>query len=107
MDYKTSSPDRYLLLKEYARKNRKFPTMAESVLWQRLRNRQLEAKFVRQHVVGDYIVDFMTYGSELVIEVDGAYHSEPRQKEDDQIREDVLTSMGLKVVRFTNEEVLC
>ncbi|MFC2449277.1 MAG: endonuclease domain-containing protein, partial [Prevotella denticola] len=42
----------------------------------------------------------------LIIEVDGAYHCEPQQQEDDQIRTDILSNMGYKVIRFTNEEVL-
>ena len=63
-------------------------------------------KFLRQHIIGDYIVDFVSREQGLVIEVDGGYHSEREQKEDDAIREHDLYSMGFHVLRFTNEEVL-
>ena len=107
MSYKTASPDRYELLKAFARENRKNATLAENVLWEYLRNGELGEKFLRQHIIGDYIVDFVSRHDGLVIEVDGGYHSEPRQQEEDNLREVVLEQMGYHVIRFTNEEVLC
>ncbi len=59
MIYKTVSPDRYDILKAYARENRKNATLAENVLWNHLRTGHLGEKFLRQHVIGDFIVDFM------------------------------------------------
>lgn len=107
MSYKTASPDRYELLKAFARENRKNATLAENVLWEYLRNGELGEKFLRQHIIGDYIVDFVSRHDGLVIELDGGYHSEPRQQEEDKLREEVLEQMGYHVIRFTNEEVLC
>jgi len=107
MSYKTASPDRYELLKAFARENRKNATLAENVLWEYLRNGELGEKFLRQHIIGDYIVDFVSRHDGLVIEVDGGYHSEPRQQEGDKLREEILEQMGYHVIRFTNEEVLC
>ncbi|MBQ6189423.1 MAG: endonuclease domain-containing protein [Bacteroidaceae bacterium] len=106
MSYKTASPDRYALLKDFARENRKNATLAEDVLWKHLRKNDFGIKFLRQHVIGDYIVDFVSLEQGLVIEVDGGYHSEPRQQEDDQQREQDLQRMGYHVMRFRNEEVL-
>jgi len=106
MGFKTASPDRYALLKEYARENRKNATLAEDVLWEQLRDNGLGVKFIRQHVIGDYIVDFVSRHDGLVVEVDGGYHSEPRQQEDDRLREEYLERMGYHVIRFTNEKVL-
>lgn len=106
MSYKTASPDRYELLKAFARESRKNATLAENVLWEYLRNGELGEKFLRQHIIGDYIVDFVSRHDGLVIEVDGGYHSEPRQQEDDKKREEYLEQMGYHVIRFTNEEVL-
>ena len=63
-------------------------------------------KFLRQHVIGDFIVDFVSCTGGLVVEVDGGYHLEPRQQEADVLREDALERMGYHVMRFTNEEVL-
>ena len=71
-----------------------------------MRKNDFEVKFLRQHIIGDYIVDFVSREDGLVIEVDGGYHSEPRQQTDDELREKALEEMGYHVIRFTNEEVL-
>lgn len=104
--YKSASPDRYAMLRDFARRNRKNATLAEQFLWEHLRAGALGVEFLRQHVVGDYIVDFASRHGGLVIEVDGGYHSEPRQQEDDAAREFHLQRMGYHVMRFSNEEVL-
>lgn len=104
--YMTSSPDRYELLKSFARENRKNATLAEQSLWNRLRQREFGVLFLRQHVIGDYIVDFVSRHGGLIIEVDGGYHAEPRQQEEDAMREQALSDMGYHVIRFSNEEVL-
>ena len=106
MSYKTAAPDRYGLLKEFARTNRKEATLSETILWEYLRKGVAGEKFLRQHVIGDYIADFVSRHGGLIVEVDGGYHSEPRQTENDAIREDYLESIGYHVMRFTNEEVL-
>ena len=105
-NYNTASPDRYVLLKEYADKNKQFPTEAESLLWRNIRARRLNAKFNRQHIIGDYIVDFVCIEKKLVIEVDGGFHSEYEQIEKDELRTARLNRMGFSVIRFSNEEVL-
>jgi very-short-patch-repair endonuclease len=106
MGYKTAAPDRYGLLKTYARENRKNATVAETVLWDLLRNNAIGVTFLRQHVIGDYIVDFVSRQNGLIIEVDGGYHAEPRQQDDDHEREQELEQMGYHIIRFSNEEVL-
>ncbi len=106
MGYKTASPDRYGLLKEYARENRRNATLAEDVLWDYLRKGISGEKFLRQHVIGDYIVDFVSRHGGLIVEVDGGYHSEPRQQENDKQREEELERMGYHVIRFSNEMIL-
>ena len=63
-------------------------------------------KIQRQHIIGDFIVDFLAPNERLIIEVDGAYHAEPRQKADDELRTGILEGKGYKVIRFSNEEVL-
>ena len=104
--YKTSSPDRYELLRAFAREKRKNATLAEQQLWEHLRNGVLGVEFLRQHIIGDYIADFASRHEGLVIEVDGGYHSERQQQEDDAQREQALNQMGFHVMRFSNEEVL-
>ena len=104
--YQTASPDRYGLMKELARYHRRFPTEAESILWESLRANELGHKFIRQHIIGDYIVDFLCRDDGLVIEVDGGYHNEPEQQQFDVLREQWLVEHGYHVLRFTNEEVI-
>ena len=105
--YKNADPMEYGLLKAYARENRKNMTQSESILWSQIRGKALGATFLRQYIIGDYITDFACLEPKLVIEVDGGYHSEPRQVEDDSIRQDWLEHQGFKVIRLTNEEVEC
>ncbi len=76
MEWKTANPDRYELLKTFAKENRQFMTEAERALWMRLRGNALGHKFLRQHIIGDYIVDFLCRDAQVVIEVDGGYHKE-------------------------------
>lgn len=105
-DYMTSSPDIYPLLLAYARDNRKHPTLAEEQLWLYLRENQLGVKFRRQHIIADYIADFACVEKRLVIEVDGGYHKRTIQQIDDATRTLGLNRLGIRVVRFSNEEVL-
>ena len=104
--YNIASPDRYILLKDFAKKNKKFPTDAEIILWEHLRAKQLGIKFNRQHIIGDYIVDFVCIEKKLIIEVDGGYHSEYEQIEKDEFRTQRLSELGFSVIRFKNEEIL-
>lgn len=103
--YNTASPDRYMLLKEFAKKNKQHPTEAEKLLWECLRGKNLWFKFNRQHIVGDYIVDFICIEKSLVVEVDGGYHSEYEQIQKDEMRTESLRRMGFRVIRFANEDV--
>lgn len=104
--FRTASPDRYNMLKAYARENRKNASLAEDVLWQNVRNGALGYRFLRQHIVGDYIADFICLDGHLIVEVDGGYHSKRHQHEDDNVRTSHLNQMGFYVTRFTNEQVL-
>ena len=104
--YRMAHPDTYELLKAYSLANRHDMTDAERVLWEQLRGKRLGGKFRRQHVIGDYIADFACLSPLLVIEVDGAYHNDAKQQEMDEIRTDYLNTLGFKVLRFTNEQVL-
>jgi leucyl-tRNA synthetase len=104
-NYMTGGNNSHLLINE-AKRMRKEPTEAENILWQELRNRNLDDKFRRQHLIDDFIVDFVCLSKKLVIEVDGGYHSTAEQKEYDEQRTFILNNKGFKVIRFTNEEVL-
>ena len=104
-NFETASPDRYDMLKAYARQNRREMTPSEAALWQGLRNEFRGIKFRRQHPIGDYIADFLCLKAKLVIEVDGGYHDKPQQQLEDQWRTEFLLRKGYRVIRFTNEEV--
>ena len=104
--YHTSNKANYHLLAEHAKDMKRFSTEAESCLWEMLRKKNLGDKFRRQHVIDDFIVDFVCLPKKLVIEVDGQYHNEPEMVEADKQRTEVLESLGYRVLRFTNEEVL-
>ena len=104
--YQTSKSGSYELLKENAKVMRSFSTDAESALWQMLRGKNLGDKFRRQHIVGEYIVDFVCLTKKLIVEVDGKYHDTPEMQEADNFRTNYLNSLGFNVIRFTNEEVI-
>jgi very-short-patch-repair endonuclease len=80
------------------------PQPAEDKLWQRLRNRQLHGfKFRRQHAIERFIADFYCAEARLIVEVEGAIHQ--YTQEEDAIRQEFLESLGLRVLRFTNDEI--
>ncbi len=89
--------------RQFLRQNQ---TDAESILWQYLRRKEIGIKFVRQHGIANYIVDFCCRSKKLIIEIDGKIHNDKDVRENDQIRTEYLESFGYKVVRFTNYEVL-
>lgn len=106
--YQTANPMTYAQLKEYAREMRhEKATTAEKALWDLLSGKQLDGnKFRRQHIIGNFIVDFLHLKKRLIIEVDGAIHDTEEAYERDQLRTAILTQKGFKLIRFRNEEVL-
>ena len=87
-----------------ARELRREMTLAEKILWEEIRANKLGVHFRRQQVIQGFIVDFYCHRAGLVIEVDGDIHD--LQQEEDARREKVLSKMGLKIVRFRNDEVM-
>ena len=101
--YYGAFPDTFRL----SRSLRKKMTTAEKILWKELRNRSLKRyKFRRQHPVREFVVDFYCHEKQLVIEVDGAIHQKSDISKRDLNRTAELERMGIKVIRFTNEEVI-
>jgi len=89
-----------------ARELRRSQTPAEAALWELLRNRQLIGiKFKRQFPIGRYVADFYCHDRKLVVELDGEIHELPRQENHDQNRDTYLRSLGLRILRISNEEV--
>jgi very-short-patch-repair endonuclease len=92
-------------IKAKARELRANMTDAEKTLWSKLRKKQLNgAHFRRQHPYNIYILDFYCFQANLAIEVDGEIHMKQRNYDDE--RTQFLKSSGLKVLRFTNTEVI-
>jgi len=91
-------------LKELARKLRKNSALAEVLLWQKLRNRQMHGyDFHRQKPIDNYIVDFFCHKLKLVIEIDGESHNS--KTEEDRDRQKRLETIGLHVLRFLDSDV--
>ena len=90
-------------LRKKLRNNRPKP---EIKLWYYTRNKQLGCKFRRKVGIGEYIVDFYSPEIKLVIEIDGESHYNQQEIEKDKTRDLYLHGLGLKVLRFTNLEVM-
>ena len=103
--WNTADPMYYDLLKQYAYKNRYNQTEAEQNLWYHLSGNQLGLHFRRQHIIGCYIADFICVKRNLIIEIDGGYHSQEEQKIKDYLRTEDLEKMGFEVMRFSNDEI--
>ena len=105
--WETANPMVYTKLKEFAKSMRNRPTEAEKMLWNILSNKGLEGfKFRRQHIIGEFIVDFVCLKQNLIIEVDGSIHQLPENQISDAERTKWLLSEGYQLIRFTNNQVL-
>jgi very-short-patch-repair endonuclease len=100
MPHHRSPPETH---RKFALTMRNDSTKAENMLWQQLRNRQMEgAKFRRQVPLDGYILDFVCMDAKLIIEVDGSQHAESKR---DEARDAYFRSQGFRVMRFWNEEI--
>ena len=79
-------------------------TLAEKILWKEVKANKLGVHFRRQQVIAGFIVDFYCHKSALVVEVDGDVHD--LQQDEDARREKALSELGLRIVRFGNDEVV-
>jgi very-short-patch-repair endonuclease len=94
-------------LKQFSRALRSNMTDAEQHLWWRLRNKQLGGvQFYRQKPLLSFIVDFYCPRAKLVIELDGAQHLEAEHQIKDAVRDEELSKLGIKVMRFDDRQVL-
>ena len=79
-------------------------TDAERRLWSHLRASQLEGtKFIRQHPIGDFVVDFACRSARIAVELDGGQHADSLA---DDARTAIIEAHGYRVIRFWNNEVL-
>jgi len=81
-------------------------TDAERLLWNSLKGSQLLGyKFRRQQGIGQYIVDFYCPDKKIAIEIDGATHWTEQEQKRDRVRQDYIEALGIRVLRFTNDDV--
>ena len=90
-----------ILTLKRARKLRRRMSLPEVLLWEKLRGGRLNAlRFRRQHPVGPYILDFYSSSARLAVEVDGAGHEHPEQREHDKRRDHWLAENGIRIMRI-------
>lgn len=105
--WRTENPVLYGLMKEHAKRMRNQPTEAEKLLWNGLSAKNLDGfKFRRQHIIGEYIADFICLKKNLIVEVDGSIHQLPENRKSDAERTAWLEKEGYNIIRFSNDEVL-
>ncbi len=93
---------------DLARQLRKNQTDVEIKLWTLLRNRRFAGiKFRRQFPIDEYILDFYAPEYKLGIEADGGQHYEDKGRLRDQVRQEVLSQYGIKILRFSNLDIAC
>jgi len=86
---------------------RKNMTLPEILLWKKLKDRKIfNVKFRKQHPISIFIVDFYCHEHKLVIEVDGEVHNDEKIIDYDLGRSTELNKFGIKVIRFTNDEII-
>lgn len=91
-------------LKQNAKNLRNNPTPQEQKMWNLLRKKQFHGlRFLRQYIIGQYIVDFICRSEKIIIEIDGGQHNENINY--DSKRTEYLEMLGYKVVRFWNNEI--
>lgn len=92
---------------ENAKFLRRAETKAEKILWKLLRNRQLNRKkFRRQHPIAQFVLDFYCHECKLDVELDGYFHLDKENQEYDRWRTSCLNDLGIRVIRFFNNEVI-
>ena len=93
-------------LSEFRKEHRNNLTPAEAAFWKIVKGSKFEGrKFVRQHSVGNYILDFYCPSEKLAVELDGARHFSGQGAAEDRERTAFLDSKGIRVVRFENRDV--
>ena len=88
---------------QFARGQRREPTHAENLLWERLRAGALGARFRRQHPIGDFVLDFYCAQAKLAVEIDGPSHQAAAIY--DAWRDNQLRVLGIETLRISDDDV--
>ncbi len=90
-----------------ARVLRSSMTLAEILLWSRIRSKQVDGfKFRRQQPLYNYIVDFYCHELKLIVEIDGVIHSDSKQADYDKNRDKIFKINGFHVLHLSNHEIV-
>ena len=82
-------------------------TAAEQKLWNELNTKKINGyRFKAQHPISKYIADFYCHKAKLVIEIDGDIHNNEDVKERDEGRTFEIEDLGIKIIRFTNIQIM-
>jgi very-short-patch-repair endonuclease len=93
-------------LKNYSKNNRVSPTKAERIFRDEiLKKDKTGYRFLRQKPLDNFIMDFYCPKLKLCIEIDGGYHDVEEQKDYDDVRENILNTYDIKIIRYTNKQV--
>ena len=102
--YKYHTGDKkYQLLHQESVRMKNLPTKYEDIIWQKLKGNKLGFHFRRQHIINNFIVDFVCLDRMLIVEIYGDIHTS--QIDRDKERGNMLYLLGYKVIRFKNEEI--
>ena len=99
----TANPYTYKDIKPLRDALKKASTKAEIIMWKKLKNKQICFKIRRQHIIDNYIADFVCISKKVIIEIDGEIHLS--RMEEDKIRTERLNELGYRVIRYSNDEV--
>ncbi|MDP1743240.1 MAG: endonuclease domain-containing protein [Candidatus Amesbacteria bacterium] len=80
-------------------------TLAEKILWERLRRSELGFKFFRQYSVDGYVMDFYCPTKHLAIEIEGSIHKETSVADYDKFRYRYLEAFGVRFLKFSNQQI--
>ncbi len=100
----TSHSEKAHVLLGQAKEMRANPTQAEAILWKELKGKKLGVKFRKQHLIEDFIVDFVCLSKKLIFEIDKEIEESQLEKEAERTK--ILEDKGYKVICFDNEEVI-
>ena len=80
-------------------------TLAEKILWERLRRSELGFKFFRQYSIDGYVIDFYCPEKHLAVEIEGSIHKEIKMINYDKFRYRYLEAFGIKFLKFSNQQI--
>ena len=104
--YTTEYPEVFTFLKEFKKFRKKNKTNGEIVLWEAIKTKKIGHEFRQKHNIGDFIIDFICFEKNVIVEVDRGYDEGSPEKELDTIRTEILRELGYQVIRYSVVEIV-